>query len=289
VILAENLTKNYGSRRAVDHLSLSIERGETYALLGPNGAGKSTTISMLVGLLAPDSGHVLVDGRSPREKKTQCRIGLAPQSLALYDELTAREHIQFFSQLYGKKARVSECLEFAGLNDRATSRVSTFSGGMKRRLNIAVALIHEPDILLLDEPTVGVDPQSRNHIFDCIDQLKSKGMTILYTTHYMEEVERLCDRVAIMDHGKLLAVDSIPNLLSQYGGDSKVTAELKSIPTNVDLPGVRHDLQLCFDSHQPLEETLELSRAGVEFQSVTISQPDLESVFLSLTGRSLRD
>lgn len=289
MICAQALSKFYGEHKAVDNLSLQIERGETFALLGPNGAGKSTTISMLVGLLTPDQGSVSIDGDSPRLLDTRRRIGLAPQSLALYEDLTARENLQFFATLYGKPNRVDFCLEFAGLQDRARHRVSTFSGGMKRRLNIAVALIHEPDILLLDEPTVGVDPQSRNHIFESIERLQADGMTILYTTHYMEEVERLCQRVAIIDHGKLLAVDTIPALLRDHGGKSKVVAEIRSKPENITLPGIYHDGELTFESSSPLEEALKLSHAGVEFQTLNVSKPDLETVFLSLTGRSLRD
>jgi ABC-2 type transport system ATP-binding protein len=221
-------------------------------------------------------------------------IGIAPQSLSLYDELTAKENLDFFGSLYGLagsklRDRVIWSLGFAGLEDRQHDRVGTFSGGMRRRLNIAVALIHEPQVLLLDEPTVGVDPQSRNHIFDSITQLKSEGITLLYTTHYMEEAQRLCDRVAIVDHGKLLALDSVDGLVASHGGSSVVEAEIKSSPENINLPGRVEDNSLRFESEKPLEEVARLTGQGVQFQTLRIAQPDLESVFLSLTGRSLRD
>lgn len=299
VVVATDLYKAYGDLVAVGGLSLELKRGEIFGLLGPNGAGKTTMISMLVGLLRPDSGSVMVEYQpgqqgDPLLPIVRRAIGIAPQSLSLYDELTARENLEFFGKLYGLagkhlKQRVDWSLEFSGLADRQRDRVGTFSGGMSRRLNIAVALIHEPAMLLLDEPTVGVDPQSRNHIFESIEQLKEDGLTILYTTHYMEEARRLCDRVAIVDHGKLLAMDTVDGLIEQYGGRSVVECELKSCPDDVQLPGRRDGDAIRFESETPLEKVAELTRQGVEFQSLRIAQPDLESVFLSLTGRSLRD
>ena len=300
IVEASGLEKAFGENTAVDGMSFSIESGETFGLLGPNGAGKTTTISMLVGLLEPDTGTVVVGTESqgtrgnPVIPEIRRMIGVAPQSLSLYEELTARENLQFFAQLYGLagkslKDRVDWCLEFSQLKDRASDRVSTFSGGMKRRLNIAVALIHEPNLLLLDEPTVGVDPQSRNHIFECIQQLRDRGLTILYTTHYMEEAQRLCDRVAIMDHGKLLALDSVAGLLSKFGGRSVVTGDLSFCPESIEIEGSREGDSIRFESEQPLEQVAQLSRQGVQFQTLNIAQPDLESVFLNLTGRSLRD
>lgn len=255
---------------------------------------------MLVGLLKPDSGSVEVaagngaQSGSPLDPSIRRMIGVAPQSLSLYDELTAKENLEFFGQLYGLygKAltdRVNWCFEFSGLSDRKRDRVEAYSGGMRRRLNIAVALIHEPKILLLDEPTVGVDPQSRNHIFESITHLKSEGMTILYTTHYMEEAQKLCDRVAIVDHGKLLALDTVDGLISNHGGISVVQAKLNTIPDGLQLPGRVEDDSLRFESAKPLEEVAQLTGKGVQFQTLQISQPDLETVFLSLTGRSLRD
>ncbi|MFK7767709.1 MAG: ABC transporter ATP-binding protein [Mariniblastus sp.] len=305
IVEAQGLFKSYGSNVAVDGLSFEIQPGETFGLLGPNGAGKTTTISMLVGLLKPDKGAVrLGDGNvkngepnatgSPLDAKVRKRIGVAPQSLSLYDEMTAKENLEFFGRLYGLSGgklneRVTTALAFAELEDRKKDRIGTFSGGMKRRMNIAVALIHNPEVLLLDEPTVGVDPQSRNHIFESIQRLQKEGMTILYTTHYMEEAQRLCDRVAIVDHGKLLALDTVRNLIEKHGGRSVVTCELFEVPTGVELPGKLDGLSLRFDSDKPLEEVAKLTGAGIQFQTLNVAQPDLESVFLNLTGRSLRD
>lgn len=299
IVRVREIRKSYGSQVAVDGLSFDIQKGETFGLLGPNGAGKTTTISMLVGLLRPDSGEVMV-GESeggkgnPVDHQIRKMIGVAPQSLSLYDELTAKENLEFFGKLYGLggfelNSRVKWALGFAELEDRQKDRIGTFSGGMKRRMNIAVALIHEPKILLLDEPTVGVDPQSRNHIFESIQQLKKEGMTILYTTHYMEEAQRLCDRVAIVDQGQLLALDTVPHLIQSHGGRSVVTGELDYRSKTVDLPGTMEGNSMRFESARPLEEVAKLTGKGVQFQTLNIAQPDLESVFLSLTGRSLRD
>jgi ABC-2 type transport system ATP-binding protein len=295
MIKVESVEKSYGPLKAVDGISFEIARGETFGLLGPNGAGKTTTISMLIGILNPDAGTVAItDIGNPADPRTRRAIGIAPQSLSLYEELTARENLKFFAQLYeysGQqlRERIDWAFEFSGLADRQRDRVSTFSGGMKRRLNMACALIHEPKILLMDEPTVGVDPQSRNHIFDRIEELKQAGCTIIYTTHYMEEAERLCDRVGIIDHGKLLAVDSIDALIDSRGGRSVVLAELEQIPDGVELPGSLEETALRFESDEPLREVGRLSDAGVRFQTLQVTRPDLESVFLSLTGRSLRD
>jgi ABC-2 type transport system ATP-binding protein len=294
VIQAFNLRKSYGTICAVDDLSFDIQAGETFGLLGPNGAGKSTTIGMLIGLVAPDAGDVRVGSSKPTDAATRMRIGLAPQTLSLYDELTAQENLAFFGRLYGLRGgrladRVAWGLRLSGLSDRAKHRVGTFSGGMKRRLNIAVGLIHNPQVLLLDEPTVGVDPQSRNHIFDTIEQLSQAGLTILYTTHYMEEAERLCDRVAIMDKGRLLALDTVSQLIRQHGGDSQVVADMERWPDEPTRTGTRDGNELRFSSDRPLDEVLQLSSRGARFHSLQINSPSLESVFLSLTGRSLRD
>lgn len=290
-----NLKKLYGEIAAVDGLSFEIQKGETLGLLGPNGAGKTTTISMMIGLLEPSDGDVTIDGDSPQLPATRCKIGLAPQSLSLYEELTARENLEFFARLYqlngGElKERVQWALQFAGLESRAKDRVGTFSGGMKRRLNLACAMIHEPQIVLMDEPTVGVDPQSRNHLFECIEDLQKRGLTIIYTTHYMNEAQRLCDRVAIIDHGKLLALDTVENLVQQHGGNSVVLAEFrKPVAVGVKLAGKVQDLNWRVESDQPMEEIANATRQGIEFQTLNVTQPDLESVFLALTGRSLRD
>ncbi len=293
LIEINKISKSFGSLKAVNELSLSIKRGEALGLLGPNGAGKTTAISMIVGLLEPDFGEVRVDGGNPADSKCRREIGIAPQSLSLYEEMTALENLNFFGSLYGYqgsrlKSRVDWCLDFSGLADRAKDRVEKYSGGMKRRLNIAVALIQEPKIVLLDEPTVGVDPQSRNHIFDCIESLKKQGLTVIYTTHYMEEAQRLCDRVAIMDHGKLMALDTVPELIGSHGGSSQVTAELESIPS-FELPGQLEKHMLRFESNKPMDEIVSLTQQGAKFLKFEVVQPNLESVFLNLTGRSLRD
>jgi ABC-2 type transport system ATP-binding protein len=221
VLHVEHLRKAFGHIVAVDDVSFALERGQLLGLLGPNGAGKTTTVALIAGLVAADRGQVLVDGQrvtsdiDPRKR----RIGVIPQELALYDELTARQNLRFFGALYGLAgARLdrasAEALDLVGLGDRAADRVRTFSGGMKRRLNLAAGLLHDPDILLLDEPTVGVDPQSRNAIFDNLEELKRRGKALLYTTHYMEEAERLADRIVVIDHGRVIANDTVAGLLA---------------------------------------------------------------------------
>lgn len=300
MIIAADISKRFGKIQAVEGLSLNVRQGETLGLLGPNGAGKTTTINMLVGLLQPDSGTVTIGpGRggqsgSPTQPSVRAMIGVAPQSLAIYDELTASENLSFFGRLYGLRGnalseRVDWALEFSGLTDRRKHRVGTYSGGMKRRLNLAVALIHEPEIVLLDEPTVGVDPQSRNHLFECIERLQKDGLTLLYTTHYMEEAQRLCNRVAIIDHGKLLAIDSVSNLIAAYGTRPVIEGELLEA-NGVSFPEAEVDGQhFRLESAEPVQELGRLVATGLKFQQVSIHQPDLESVFLALTGRRLRD
>jgi ABC-2 type transport system ATP-binding protein len=218
------LSKSYGDRRAVDGISFAVADGETVGLLGPNGAGKTTVIAMISGIARPDAGQVSVGGVSVTQDANALkrRVGLVPQDLALYDELSAWANLQLFGGLYGLGAdllhtRAEDALALVGLADRRAERVRNFSGGMKRRLNIAGALLHDPDLILLDEPTVGVDPQSRNAIFDNLEALKRRGKTLLYTTHYMEEAERLCDRVLILDHGRILADDRVATLLGRHG------------------------------------------------------------------------
>jgi ABC-2 type transport system ATP-binding protein len=296
MVIVQNLHKSFREIRAVDGVSFEIRKGTIHGLLGPNGAGKTTTISMLAGVLAPDSGTVTIGANgSPMSPAVRAAIGSAPQALALYDELTARENLTFFGKLYGLggqslRQRVASCLDLVGLTERQKSRVATFSGGMKRRLNLACAIIHDPEILLLDEPTVGVDPQSRNLIFERIEQLRDRGLTILYTTHYMEEAQRLCDEVAIMDHGKILAEGPVESLISRYGGASVVHAEIGSKPpTSINWPGDLDEMHLRFESTDPMGEIARLNRQGVTFQSLHLERADLESVFLNLTGRSLRD
>ncbi len=296
MISVSELRKSFGAIKAVDGVSFELRPGESFGLLGPNGAGKSTTIHLIVGLLAPDAGSIAIDGRAdPTQASVRRLLGVSPQSLSLYEELTAEENLNFFAQLYGisgrqRRDRLEWALRFAGLVDRRRDRVKTYSGGMKRRLNLAVALVHDPRVLLLDEPTVGVDPQSRNHIFERIESLKREGRTILYTTHYMEEARRLCDRVAIMDRGHILACDTVDGLIGQYGGRSVVTAELERPPTDSSvLPAPLDGTSLRFDTDEPLQAVGRLAGAGIQFATLRVDRPDLETVFLSLTGRSLRD
>ncbi|WP_291980805.1 ABC transporter ATP-binding protein [Luteitalea sp.] len=281
MLVLSHIVKRYGPRVAVDDLSIEVRPGEILGLLGPNGAGKSTTMHVATGLLRPDAGTVAIGQHgSPSNPEARRRLGLAPQNLAVYDLLSAEENLVFFGQLYGLsgallKARVDASLAFVGLGDRRRDRVETYSGGMKRRLNIAAAVLHEPDLVLLDEPTVGVDPQSRNAIFDSIEALRAQGRTLVYSTHYMEEAVRLCDRVAIIDAGRVLALDTVPALIQSLGGTPTL---------HVRLPG----REVVVQTRDPLAELNRLSlEAPVE--SFRVDEPTLEQVFLTLTGRTLRD
>ncbi len=303
MIAVHHLRKRFNGIVAVDDVSFDVAQGRTFGLLGPNGAGKTTTIGMLCGLLGPDEGTVSLAGQTdPTLPSVRASLGVVPQSLALYEELSAQHNLEFFgriNELTGQqlKDRVAACLEMAGLTARRKDKVSTFSGGMKRRLNLVCALLHEPRILLLDEPTVGVDPQSRNLIFDSIGQLKSEGHTIIYTTHYMEEAQRLCDRVAILDRGKMLALDTVANLIAQYGGPSHIEAELEDISQDVstlterlgvrDITVEEHTLRL--ETTEPMQSLARLHQAGVNFRAIKVENANLEDVFLNLTGRRLRD
>ncbi|GDX98364.1 putative ABC transporter ATP-binding protein YfiL [Phycisphaerae bacterium] len=280
-----NLRKHFGpaSRRvvAVDGVSLTVRKGEVFGLLGPNGAGKSTTIGMATGLISPDEGTVNIEGAgAPTTSTARLHLGVAPQELALYEQLTGEENLRFFGKLYelsgdALSKRVDTVLELVGLSPRRQDRVVTYSGGMKRRLNLAVALIHDPPLLLLDEPTAGVDPHSRNNLIDVVRKLASEGRTIIYTTHYMEEASKLCDRIAIMDKGKVLAQGTLSELTAAHGGHTVVT--------------VSHgDSQERIETADPLKEIARVMAAGTA-TNVRIDAPDLESVFLALTGRSMRD
>lgn len=295
MIEVSSLGKSYGDLRAVDDVSFRVERGEAFGLLGPNGAGKSTTIHLLAGVLAPDSGSVLLDGSDPQNAQVRTKLGVSPQELAIYEELTGEENLRVFGALYGLRGaalseRVSWALDFAGLSDRRKDRAAKYSGGMKRRLNLACAVVHDPVLLICDEPTVGVDPQSRNHIFESIEALRASGTTLLYTTHYMSEAQRLCDRVAIMDHGKLLAVDTVDALIEAHGGSSLVLAEFEEPPADAAaLPGELNGTELRVDSDRPFELVAELGRGPHRIRTLKVERPDLERVFLQLTGRSLRD
>jgi ABC-2 type transport system ATP-binding protein len=291
-----DLRKSFGPVVAVADVSFEVQRGETFGLLGPNGAGKTTTILMLSGALRPDAGEVFVNGAAdPTRPEVRCQLGVAPQALALYEPLSARENLTFFGKLYGLagqrlRERVAWALELAGLGDRSSDRVATYSGGMKRRLNLACALVHDPPVVFLDEPTAGVDPQSRNHLFEVIEGLTAGGGTVLYTTHYMEEAERLCDRVAVMDHGRILAVDTVEGLIARHGGQATIEAELDAVPPDpCRLPGKLDGRVLRLQTEQPLEEAARLASQGLKFRRFHVEQPNLEMVFLALTGRRLRD
>jgi ABC-2 type transport system ATP-binding protein len=294
---------------AVDGVGFCIGPSETYGLLGPNGAGKTTTISMICGLLVRDAGTVVVAGRPVDidEADAKAAIGYVPQELAIYPDLTARENLRFFGQLYRMggaelERRVDEILETIELADRGNDRTDQFSGGMKRRLNIGIGLLHRPRLLVLDEPTVGVDPQSRNAILSSVEELARQGMAILYTTHYMEEAERLCDRVGIIDHGRIEAEGTRRELVGLIGQRDRIdlaaTGELQAAATAVrDSQGVREATVqeggltlLVEDARGILPRVLEaVAGAGAMVSSVEIVEPDLEAVFLHLTGRALRD
>jgi ABC-2 type transport system ATP-binding protein len=275
-----NLGKRFGDVVAVDGLNLDVRRGEVFGLLGPNGAGKSTTISMAMGLVVPDTGTVELEGLgSPNDAAVRRHLGLAPQTLALYDDLTAEENLAFFAKLYRLdrvKERVASALELVGLGPRGRHRVKGFSGGMQRRLNFAIALIHDPPLLMLDEPTAGVDPQSRNNILELVRKLAGEGRTIIYTTHYMEEAAKVCDRVGIIDHGKLLDVGTVGELVTRHGGSTSVVIERSDMPEERIV------------TPDPLKVIAQSLSSG-DVAGLRVERPDLESVFLALTGRSLRD
>ena len=307
VLAVDGLRKSFGDLVAVDGVGFHVESGETYGLLGPNGAGKTTTISMIAGLLAPDAGKVVVAGEeiSVRSTRGRNRIGFVPQDLAIYPDLTCRENLVFFGRLYGLgggllKSRVDEVLEVIGLTDRADDLTKEFSGGMKRRLNIGIGLLHEPTLLILDEPTVGVDPQSRNAILTSVENLSSAGMAVLYTTHYMEEAERLCDRVGIIDEGTIKAEGTRRSLVAMIGekdrivlsGDVEPAAdELRKMDGVVDVYPGDHRLDVMVTQASSILPALltRITEAGGSVSGVEIEEPNLEAVFLHLTGKALRD
>jgi ABC-2 type transport system ATP-binding protein len=308
-LVCRGLRKRFGERLAVDGVGFEIQPGETYGLLGPNGAGKTTTISMVCGILSADDGDVRVNGQrvDPGTVAAKGAIGYVPQDLAIYPDLSARENLTFFGRLYGLRGsrlngRVAEVLAVIDLADRADERTERFSGGMKRRLNIGIGLLHEPRLLVLDEPTVGVDPQSRNAILTSVEALSAAGMAILYTTHYMEEAERLCDRVGIIDGGRIIAEGTRRQLVALVGGLDRVrlsasgniaeaAAEARRL-AGVQEATVRDggiDL-LVVEARRLLPQLLSaMSQDGITIRSVEVIEPDLEAVFLHLTGKALRD
>ena len=313
MLTATDLVKRYGQHVAVDGISLEVRAGEILGLLGPNGAGKSTTVGLLAGLLVADGGTVRVGadpapGATPPARDVngiKRHIGLVPQDLALYETLGARDNLQHFGALYGLQGpllreRCDAALALVGLADRATDRVDSFSGGMKRRLNIACALVHDPDVLLLDEPTVGVDPQSRNAIFENLEQLRQRGKAIIYTTHYMEEIERLADRIVIIDHGHVIAAGTLAELLLRLPGEQYLDLGLEG-PAPLErlraLPGIRdcsprpHGVRVVAQDLQASLPALlgALAESGVRLTSMATRRATLEDVFLTLTGHALRD
>jgi len=309
VLAVRDVRKRYGELEAVKGVSFEIHEGETYGLLGPNGAGKTTTISMVCGLLARDAGTVTLDGEpiDTGVVAAKAGIGYVPQELAIYPDLSGKENLAFFGRLYGLggaqlKTRIGEVLDIVGLADRAGDLTSRYSGGMQRRLNIGIGLLHRPKLLLLDEPTVGVDPQSRNAILESIALLGQQGMAILYTTHYMEEAERLCHRIGIIDGGEIRAEGSQRELVALVGQEDRihlaVTGDiLRASRAATAIRGVRSagvkgdELEiLCDDAGRLLPRILEgVEAAGAHVRGVSLEQPDLEAVFLHLTGRALRD
>lgn len=303
VLDIQDLTKNYGKKTALDEVSFSVKAGTCFGLLGPNGAGKSTTMKILTGIVDADNGSIKILGMDAKENQLAIKqkVGYVPQSITLYEDLNAYDNLMFFGQMYGVKGkllreRITKVLTQTGLLDRAKDKVKEYSGGMKRRINIAAALLHDPRILILDEPTVGIDPQSRNHIFDMIRDLRNDGVTIIYSTHYMEEVEVLCDDIAIIDNGKIVIQGNLKDLLGRYSN--------KSIYIETDhIDKLRHLNQISKMSQKDegwiietdqsvslLQDILKTAtEQSIEIRGLELLSPTLESVFLSLTGTSLRD
>ncbi len=305
LLKVENLTLRYGEIAALDDVSLALEPGEFFGLLGPNGAGKTTLMSLVAGIRAPDRGEIFLNGKPFRPERVEQRaqLGFVPQALALYDELSAEENLRFFGRLYGLhgallRERVEEGLVAAQLQDRRRDKVRAYSGGMRRRLNIVAAILHRPQLLLCDEPTVGVDPQSRNAIFEFVQKLNADGMTIVYSTHYMEEATRLCSRIGIIDHGRLLALGTLDELLEQLPFAQQIRLSRKAVT----------DAQLAllgeFGEITKTEEAFVLNpnpdrrlseffaaaeELGLPYRAINVTRPSLESVFLHLTGKTLRD
>lgn len=304
-----DITKNFGDLTAVNRVNLNIKKGEIFGLLGPNGAGKSTTINMLVGLLTPDSGEILINGKSikkyPNEVKSS--IGIVPQYLAIYEDLSAYENVKFFGSLYGLKGSelkeaVTRALEFTGLLESKSKLPKNFSGGMKRRLNIACGIVHNPEIVIMDEPTVGIDPQSRNHILESVMELNRNGTTVIYTSHYMEEVETICSKIAIVDHGKVIAEGTSGELKEMIEDRTRILIHLKSSERinekeiykvqgvdKVDLKKNRLDIFIDKGVNSLGHIVNYLTANSFEIEGIDTVKPDLELVFLTLTGRTLRD
>ncbi|QQF62065.1 ABC transporter ATP-binding protein [Bacillus mojavensis] len=311
MLQAENIKKAYGKKTIVKGISFSLKKGESFGLLGPNGAGKSTTISMISGLVPLDGGEITVGGYAIGKdtNKAKQKIGIVPQEIALYPTLTAQENLVFWGKMYGlthgeAKKRSAEVLEYVGLTERAKDKIETFSGGMKRRINIGAALMHKPELLIMDEPTVGIDPQSRNHILETVKQLNETGMTVIYTSHYMEEVEYLCDRIGIIDQGEMIAIGTKNDLCSRLGGDTIIQmtvsgadegflSAVRSLAYVNDVTVSESELKIevAAAHHEKVVTSLltEAAAHQTNLLSLQVHEPNLERLFLNLTGRTLRD
>lgn len=311
MLQVNRVRKSFGKTEVVRGVTFSVEKGEAFGLLGPNGAGKSTTISMICGLLPYDDGEIQVSGLSVKDHPLEIKrkIGVVPQDIALYPTMSAMDNLLFWGKMYGLtgrdvKQRAAEILDFVGLSDKAKQKIETFSGGMKRRINIGAALMHKPELLIMDEPTVGIDPQSRNHILEAVKELNKAGMTIIYTSHYMEEVEFLCKRIGIIDHGEVIAIGNKEDLCNRLSGGTLVKMEVNpledrliealralEITEKVIKNTEEKSLEIFVNSspHALGELVTAAVKNHVEVSSVQVQEPNLETLFLQLTGRSLRD
>lgn len=309
MLKVENLYKNYGNIRAVDGISFEVKRGEVFGLLGPNGAGKSTTISIISTLIPPTRGEIIFEGESilKNPKNIRQKLGVVPQDIALYPTLSGYENLRFWGNLYGLKGqelkqRINETADIIGLHERLKDKVEKYSGGMKRRLNIGAALLHMPDLLIMDEPTVGIDPQSRSHILDTVFKLNDRGITIIYTTHYMEEAENLCSRICIMDEGKIIASGTQQELVELVKEKTQINIKLDSINDSIldsfkNIPGIidakiDEDIIILYGENGDIllaQIIAKVSEHKNRIQSIDVKKPNLEAVFLHLTGKALRD
>ncbi|MFD1676970.1 ATP-binding cassette domain-containing protein [Alicyclobacillus fodiniaquatilis] len=303
VLSVQNLQKSYGKKVALRGVTFAVQKGTCFGLLGPNGAGKSTTMKILTGIVGADGGtaHILGLNANHEQNAIRRQVGYVPQNITLYEKLSARDNLVFFGEMYGVhgqvlEQRIREVLDQTGLTSRAQDAIESFSGGMKRRINIAAALLHRPKLLILDEPTVGIDPQSRNHIFEMIRTLKAKGVTIIYSTHYMEEVEALCDDVAIIDQGNVVVQGTLKSLLSRFASkavyvEAEAFEQLSLLPGDVQCE--RRDSGWVIETDDVMDTMKHIlqqaSKQRIELQALEMVRPSLESVFLTLTGTSLRD
>ncbi|MCG7408264.1 ABC transporter ATP-binding protein [Paenibacillus sp. ACRRX] len=303
VLEVADVVKGYGGKTALDKVNIHVREGSCFGLLGPNGAGKSTLMKLMTGILQADSGIIRAFDMDTRHQMSKIRqlVGYVPQEITLYEKLSAVQNLKFFGEMYGVKGaelkrRIENVLEQVGLSDRASEAVGTYSGGMKRRINLAAALLHQPQLVILDEPTVGIDPQSRNHIFEMIRGLRKEGLTLVYSTHYMEEVEALCDDIAIIDHGSVIAQGSLHEILERHA-DKAVYVESDHITEPPQLSGIiqasARGRGWVLESEQPLNTLHDMSRllaeAGANVHALELVKPSLDRVFLKLTGTALRD